>query len=101
MFNRWRQYPKRKPKEKGYYLCTVKMGDDDGYVLKLFYNPKHDRWSDIRRQKLFDGYVVYKVCRAPIEENRVYTDGLCDRTDDVVAWKKLSDPYISKKKARK
>ena len=98
LFNFWRRYPRRKPKEDGYYLCTIAMGETDGYVLKLFYNTRTDKWTDIRRQKVFDGYVVYKVCRAPIEENRVYTDGMCDRTDEVVAWKQLPKAYCVKRK---
>lgn len=98
IFNFWRRYPRRKPKESGFYLCTINMSDIDSYVMKLFYSPEKDKWIDIHRQKVFDGYVVYKVCRAPIEENRVYKDGLCDRTDAVIAWKRLPKAYISKKK---
>lgn len=96
IFNFWRRYPRRKPKEDAYYLCTIGMGKTDGYILKLFYNTRTDKWTDIRRQKVFDGYVVYKLCRAPIEENRVYTDGMCDRTDEVVAWKRLPKAYCRK-----
>ena len=99
-FNFWRKYPKRRPKEDGYYLCTIGM-EGDPYLLKLFYSTRKNKWIDIRRQNVFDGYVVYKVCRAPIEENRVYTDGLCDRTEEVIAWKKLPKTYISRKKGRK
>ena len=100
LFNFWRRYPRRKPKESGFYLCTIQM-DEDRYLLILFYSANKDKWIDIRRQKVFDGYVVYKVCRAPIEENRVYTDGLCDRTEEVIAWKRLPKIYVSKKKGRK
>ena len=79
IFNFWRRYPRRKPKEDGFYLCTIPMGTTDGYVRKLMYSTRTDKWTDIYRQKVFDGYVVYKVCRAPIDENRVRTDGMCDR----------------------
>lgn len=87
IFNPWRKYPKRKPKEDGWYLCTVP------YTVRVFhYDVRKDKWTDTSRQHVFDGYVVYKCCRAPIQENRVYTDGLCER-DDVVAWKKLPREY--------
>ena len=98
IFNFWRRYPRSKPKESGYYLCTINMGDVDSYVVKLFYSPEKDKWIDISRQKIFDGYVVYKVCRAPIEENRVQKDGLWDRTDEVIAWRRLPKTYKPKKK---
>ena len=98
IFNFWRRYPRRKPKEDGFYLCTIPMGTTDGYVRKLMYSTRTDKWTDIYRQKVFDGYVVYKVCRAPIEENRVRTDGMCDRTDEVVAWKKIPKPYHKRRK---
>ena len=101
IFNFWKRYPRRKPKGSGFYLCTIGIGEEEGYILKLFYSVKEDKWIDIRRQKVFDGYVVYKVCRAPIEENRVYKDGLCDRTDDVVAWKKLPKAYLPRKKRKR
>lgn len=101
IFNFWRRYPRRKPKEGKFYLCTIGIGEEQGYVLKLFYSVKEDRWIDIHRQKVFDGYVVYKVCRAPIEENHVYKDGLCDRTDEVVAWRELPKAYVSRKKRRR
>ena len=97
MFNLWRTYPRWRPKSDGFYLCTVRgiEGMDD-YVLILYYSCRSNTWIDIRRQKVFDGYVVYRVCRAAIPENHVSTDSLCDRTDDVVAWKKL--PKVRKRK---
>lgn len=107
IFNRWRKHPKRKPKVSGYYLCTTKeqmSRVDCGYADRfiLHYDVRKDKWIDISRQSVFDGYVVYKVCRAPIEENHVYSDGLCER-DDVLAWKKLPKKwgatyYVSRKK---
>lgn len=99
MMNFWRAYPNRKPKKDGFYLCTIDVGER--YIEKLWYNSRFNTWSDLRRQKVFDGYVVYKPCRAPIQENRVYTDGLCDRTEDVVAWKKLPKFYRGKDKRNK
>lgn len=103
IFNFWRRYPKKKPKESGYYLCTTSesqtalYNNSVNFVHTLYYNKREDKWIDISRQTVFEGYVVYKVCRAPIEENHVYSDWLCKR-GDVIAWKKLPKKYGRKKK---
>lgn len=98
IFNPWRKYPKRKPKEDGWYLCTVYDEDNEkSYVMRLYYRSMDKKWRNNDRISVFQGYNVYKVCRAPIEENRVYRDGLCER-DDVVAWKKLPREYRGKNK---
>ena len=103
IFNFWRRYPNRKPKQSGYYLCTTSEVQIFAYencisfIHILYYSKRRDKWIDISRQTVFDGYVVYKVCRAPIEENHVYSDWLCERSD-VVAWKKLPVKYKEKKK---
>lgn len=97
MFNIWRRYPRRKPKSSGHYLCTVAVWDGEDrerfYVTKLYYKSSKNCWIDSNRQSVFDGYNVYKVCRAPIEDNHVYADSMCNRTDDVRAWKKLPRCY--------
>lgn len=97
MFNFWRKYPRRKPKFMGYYLCTVDAGPGVGRSVKLLYFDDHRKWINKDRQLALDGYQVYKHCRATIQENRVYTDGLCER-DDVIAWKKLPKAYGKRRK---
>ena len=103
IFNFWRKYPNRKPKESGYYLCTTNeehlffYDNSINFVHTLFYDKRKNTWIDISRKTVFEGYVVYKVCRAPIEENHVYSDSLCERKD-VIAWKKLPVKYKEKKK---
>ena len=102
IFNAWRRYPKKKPKESGWYLVTTsesqtfRYENSRSYVRALYYYKPGSYWIDISRQLVFEGYMVYKVCRAPIEENHVYTDWLCKR-GDVVAWKKLSKKYRRKR----
>lgn len=87
MFNLWRRYPKRKPKEVGYYLCTIKY-EPQNYVAELYFDDIEDGiWIDRGRQQVFDGYKVYKPGRATIEEHRVFEDSLCV-IDNVIAWKK-------------
>lgn len=95
MFNRWRKYPRKKPKEFGWYQCTVDCSDDRRKfkVMDLYFDANHNLWLDLRRQNVFDGYKTYHVSRAPIEENRYWTDSLCDRTLAVVAWRKLPKPF--------
>lgn len=93
--NRWRKYPKRKPKKVAeYYLCSVKnletMGESR--IMVLFYTWDH-KFIDRSRTSVFDGYKVYKSGRAAIEENRVFGDSLCVRDDEVIAWKKLPKAY--------
>lgn len=109
IFNRWRKYPKRKPKNEGQYQCIVKFGFggqiEKPTVLDLFWWYAPDRggvWIDRRRKNVFDGYKVYESCRAPIEDNRVFGDSLCERVD-VVAWRKMPRipwGFRSKKKER-
>lgn len=94
IFNFWRRYPRRKPKGAGYYLCTIDNGLSR-WVTVLYFDGRYT-WIDRSRQKVFDGYQVYKVCRVPNEENRVWTDGLCE-PENVVAWKRLPKGYMEKR----
>lgn len=108
VFNFWRRYPFWKPKKSGWYQCSVMEGYGIGgsRVLDLYYEAEIEsynnvniikpqntgRWIDYRRQSVFSGYKVYNACRAPIEDNRVWQDIMCERID-VVAWRKLPTPY--------
>ena len=98
MFNRWRKYPKRKPKKCGEYLCTVKYGsnlDMSKVMILSFDTIDGGKWIDESRQNVFDGYKVYISGKVPMESNRVFTDGLCKR-DFVVAWKRLPKAWKDK-----
>lgn len=94
IFNFWRPYLLFKPKKSGHYLCTVRCGDETNNtgVMELYYTDWKNEFSDYRRVNVFEGYKVYKASKAAIEDNRVYSDSLCDRTLGVVAWKKLPKP---------
>lgn len=97
IFNWWRKYPRRKPKNEGWYQCTVKhgYGIDKPRVMDLFWWYAPDRggvWVDRRRKEVFEGYKVFKPCRAAIEDNRVWEDSDCERID-VVAWRRLPMCY--------
>lgn len=94
--NYWRNYPRRKPKEDGFYLCTIDMGGGIHVVKQLWYNARTGSWINKERLSVFEGYAVFKHCRATIEENHVYTDSLCDRTEDIVHWRML--PKVKRKR---
>lgn len=93
IFNRWKKYPKKKPKQSGRYQCIVRYGLDgkveNPIILDLYYRDWSDCWIDKRRQSVFNGYKVYLSCRASIEDNRVLEDSLCERID-VIAWREVS-----------
>lgn len=101
IFNFWRPYPFFVPKKSGWYQCTVAHGEglNEPKVMDLYFDDWHSKWVDLRRQTVFDGYKVYESCRAPIEDNRVYTDTDCERID-ILAWKHLPRYYSWWKKKR-
>lgn len=86
MFNFWRSYSLFHPKKDGRYLCVLK--DESRKIMILNYSTAKKEWSNLERQSVFDGYKVYKQCRAAIEDNRMYTDDICGYTD-ILAWKRL------------
>lgn len=94
IFNMWRKYPKRKPKVSGWYVCSMDVELSEYPLMVLFYDIREKKWFNRTRQLVFNGYAVYKSCRAPIPENRVFTDRYCER-EDVIAWKKI--PLIIRK----
>ena len=62
-------------------------------VMSLYYSAWEDKWVDKSRLSVFEGYKVYKSCKAPIDDNRVYSDVRCDLSLGVVAWRALAKPY--------
>jgi hypothetical protein len=91
----WKDFKKHKPKKKGWYQCTIVFlfTDDEyqTYVMDLFYDTSTKKWIDNRRQSIFDTYEV--LC---YDGTRLYTSKECDRTDEVVAWRKIPKPYKRK-----
>jgi hypothetical protein len=94
IFNFWRPAKWFKPKKSGWYTCTAAHGGglDTPRVMDLYFRDWDSKWIDPRRQTVFDGYKVYEACRAPIEDNRVFTDSDCERID-ILAWKKIPRCY--------
>lgn len=96
MFNRWKPYPKYKPKKQGWYICSIRYGEEEGqaYVMDLWWNEKLERWQDNRRINVFQLYEVFgygkKINRN--EKMRIYYDNTCYR-NDVIAFKRLPKIY--------
>lgn len=97
MFNRWKPYPKYEPKEKGWYICSIRYGEepDQAYVMDLWWDDIRKVWKDNRRINVFQTYDVYgwgsNIIGNP-EKKRIYNDGLCERKD-VIAFKRPPKIY--------
>lgn len=82
-------------RKKGGYQCTICYKFDENtyatYVMDLFWNPDNQTFKDNRRQNVFDTYSVYGC-----GDRRLSTERIVDRTDEVVAWRKLPKPLILK-----
>lgn len=101
----WRNFDKHIPKENGWYQCTIRfetgLCDERGnkkyqtYVMNLYWYGDSGRFIDNIRQNVFDVYQVFSVANM---NKRLTTIPLCDRTNDVIAWKKLPRPYKFYKK---
>jgi hypothetical protein len=57
-----------KPKRDGWYQCTIRHGEnmEKAYVTDLLYKARLNRWIDVHRQNVFEGYRVFNV-RGPID----------------------------------
>lgn len=85
----WKRFDKKKPTEKGWYMCTVEVPNQQRYVMDLYWYPDRQKFIDNRRQTIFDDYTV-----TDYEGKRLHSIGLCDRTSGVVAWRKMPKTYM-------
>ena len=97
MFNRWKPYPMNKPAKRGWYICSIRYGEDpdQAYVMELFWDEIREVWRDNRRINVFQEYEVYGYGENIINQTvkkRLYTDNLCER-NDVVAFKRMPKIY--------
>lgn len=91
----WKLFKKKKPKTNGWYLCTVEVPGQQRYVMDLYWYNETQRFIDNRRQSIFDVYAVYGYSdETKMQDNRLYTIGLCDRTENVIAWKNVPKTYM-------
>lgn len=96
MFNFWKKFDTSHHQTKeGWYLCTVEVKNQQRYVMNLFwYNNKYSAYGgyfkDNLRQHIFDVYEVYGYDdNSPDKKKLLNTCDLCNRTDDVVYYKKI------------
>ena len=90
MFNMWKPFPKYKPKENGWYQCSIRYGDSPGqsYVMDLYWYSEKEFWRDNRVVHLMcELYDVYGDNQKLI---RGETVGV---RNDVIAFKKLPKIY--------
>lgn len=84
IFNRWRRVDRNEfPKKNGWYICTICYLFDAQknlyatYVMDLYFYKESKRWIDNRK---------------------IISDHLYNRTDQVIAWKKTPKPYLDKER---
>ena len=97
LFNTWRPFPKEKPEKDGWYQCTLddRIPGLPRYVMDLYWCGEVQRFKDNRIQDIFNRYDVYGYNKETHEYDKpMCTNHLCDRTDNVVAWKLMQKPYM-------
>lgn len=97
MFNRWKPFPKYEPKDKGWYICSIRYGEEpsQAYVMELWWDDIRQVWKDNRRLNVFQEYEVYGYGSdiiGGIIKKQLYHDNLCER-NDVIAFKKVPKIY--------
>lgn len=93
--NPWKPYPDNKPEKDGWYICSIRYGEEPGqaYVMDLYYDTRLNRWKDNRRLDVFNSYSV--CCynnETKRQDKNIINDNLCYRKD-VIAFKRLPKIY--------
>lgn len=91
----WHLFSKKKPKRNGWYLCTVEVPNQQKYVMALYWYSASKTFSNnMIMRHVFDCYEVYGYNeKTGLRDRRLYTGDMCDRTKDVIAWKKMPKAY--------
>lgn len=96
MFNMWKPFPQYIPKKRGWYICSIRYGEEpsQAYVMDLFWDD--GVWKDNRRLNVFQqyevlGYDIDDITGQPCKK-QIFTDNLCFRAD-VIAFKKCPKIY--------
>jgi hypothetical protein len=84
----WKRFSKNKPKQDGWYICTVEVEKQQRYVMELHWYSEKQKFIDNIRQNVCETYEVIGC-----SGKRLYDIGQ-DRTRGVVAWKKQPKPYM-------
>ena len=90
--NPWIPVSVRLPKENGWYQCTIQVLDVVR-TMELYY--KYGKWIDNRRVNMFDTYDIYGYGMTTEKHKLSYEElkPQFDWTNNVIAWKPLSEPY--------
>lgn len=85
----WKRFDKKKPTKDGWYLCTIEVPGQQRYVMDLYWYSNRQMFRDNRVQHTFDTHQVLDY-----KGYQLYENHLCDRTDGVVAWRKMPRTYM-------
>lgn len=88
---KWKRFDKKKPSKNGWYQCTVEVPNQQRYVMDLYWYDESQQFRDNRRCNVF---FIHEI-RSSRSDKRLYSDDLCDRTNDVIAWKKMPKTYMN------
>lgn len=89
----WKKFSKHKPKETGWYLCTVKTCVGTRAVMELYWDSAAEIFFDERRATVFTMYDVFDYNYRTFQRSeRIHKDDRCVWTDRVIAWKSLPAP---------
>lgn len=70
-------------------IYVLSENDDQRYVTVLYWNLSTECFIDNLRFDVFNKYKAYNGF-----DKRIYIDSLCNKTNNVVAWKNLCKPYM-------
>lgn len=84
----WKNFIKKKPKKSRWYLCTVEVKNFQRYTMNLYWDDINKKFIDNIRANVVQTYKVINYFG-----ERIYDIGQ-DRTDNVVAWKYIPNPYM-------
>lgn len=84
----WKVFSKKKPNKNGWYLTTVEVKNQQRYTMNLYWYSETEKFIDNIRKNVCESYTV-----TGYSGERLYDVGH-DRTNDVIAWKKICKPYM-------
>ncbi len=95
----WHRFPETAPPKEGWYMTTVEVPRQQRYTMSLYWYPDRHKFIDNIRQDTFNTYEVFGWSNDVGEDGkfrkvRMFTSDLCDRTEDVVAWRSIPKAYM-------
>ena len=84
----WKAFNKIKPITDGWYMTTVEIAGQQRYTMSLYWRCKDQKFIDNIRANVCECYKVLAY-----NGEQLYDIGQ-DRTDGVVAWRKIPKAYM-------